>query len=147
MRFFGYLLKVFILLLFIYFIYSNFFYISPRDGCFITILPSFLEFNNKTVLEAITILKNASNQNYVDLCKNVKVINPNPNCGGYNGGCFYLGQTNKIHVNISNNNPSLTAAVITHEVCHLLQSANNNPLSEDECYRKDDSVLREIVQL
>jgi hypothetical protein len=140
------ILKISLLMIITWLITKDLYYINYLDNCYIAIVPSLLEFNNGTVKEGISILKNASPSDYKDLCNNVSLINPNPNCGGYFGGCFYYDQPRNIYSNIPGNDPALTAAVLVHEVCHLKQHKESRELSENECYTKDSKILGNIVQ-
>lgn len=130
-----------------FYIYNSFFYIDPTNKCFIKILPG-IELNTPTIKNAVDVLKNTSVQDYKNLCSHVDTINPNIfNCGGFEGGCFYPQNPTTIQVGTAHNNLSWTAGVIVHETCHAMQYKEKRPFSEQECYKADDRILRQIIAL
>ena len=142
------------LLLPAFLMYHYFFYVDFAYGCRITITPSFFEWNNTLMKQALKGLKRASPEDYQKICRNVHTINPNPSlCGTYGGGCFYPPQEflksdgRTIFISTYHGDLSLTMAVIVHETCHVIQYQEKRGLSEGECYAKDDRILRNIVML
>jgi hypothetical protein len=145
--------KAIIPLLIIFFIYKWFFYINVFNGCYIKIIPSaFFEFNNGNIKEAIKVLKNADFEEYKTVCRNVKTIDGNPACGGFNGGCYYISSLNtseKRRISVSTANSAYlawTAAVIVHETCHAVQAKEGRGLDENECYTKGGEVLESLTR-
>lgn len=118
-----------------------------KNKCYIKIKPSFLEFSNLNIKRAINVLKYGAPTDYKDLCENVKVIDPNLACGGFEGGCYYLNAEKAISISTSNRSLSWTAAVMGHEVCHAMQFNEGRELNEPECYRKTDEILKKLVEL
>jgi hypothetical protein len=129
-------------------IYKLFFYIDPPAGCFITFVPSMsLEFNTGNIKQGIRILKQADPEEYRNLCRNVRTINANISCGGWQGGCYSTLKRKTIYLATSHNDfLGWTAAVIAHETCHAMQHAENRDLSEVECYQVGYDVLRQIIR-
>lgn len=125
---------------------SLFLYIDYKNGCFITLEPGFLEFNNGSIVEGIKLIKKISPTDYKDLCQNVKQISPNVGCGGVHGGCYYESRPNKIYVNASNRDLIWNAEVLIHETCHSMQGNESRPFSEEECYDENERLRRLIVE-
>ena len=124
---------------------SNFFYLDPINNCYIAIGPSWLEFSNSTIKKTLTILKNASPDNYQNVCQRVNFINPNLSCGGFEGGCFNPKSPRSIDVSTSLRMTAYTADVISHEACHARQFYQNRQMLEPECYGVGSDVLKTIV--
>lgn len=122
-------------------LYKYFFYFDIKNGCFIKILPSFQGGNTK-IKKSINVLKNASFEDYNNLCKHVQTIDPN-----LLGGGLYWDKLNSktILVNASGYNLQIVAAIIVHETCHAMQHQQNKALNEGECYSKDDKFIKEIT--
>ncbi len=123
-----------------------FFYFDVPQNCYISISPSFLEFSNRSVINAINVLKQASYNDYEDLCTNVTKINPNISCGGFEGGCFYNRRPKTIDISTSERSLAWTASVIVHETCHVMQFQESRAMSENECDQKMVNTLVNIVE-
>ncbi len=147
------LLKIFFLIFVFGFVLNKYFlHIDFKNSCYIYIKPS-LEFSNASVKESLLTLRSAAPLDYESVCKNVKTINPNFGCGGFQGGCFYSknngdGSDDKYEIYVSTSNRSLaqTMAVIMHETCHALQDKAGKPLNEPECYAENDRILQKLVE-
>lgn len=143
-------LKLFILLiLFGLFIYRYFFYIDIPNKCYIRLKPSIFELSSINIKEGIKILKKVSPEEYTKLCQHVRIINPNYSCGGLGGGCYYLRNLEKKEIDISTANGGYlgqTTAVIAHETCHAIQNQEKRELNEQECYKIDDKVFKQIAE-
>ncbi|MDO8259985.1 MAG: hypothetical protein Q7T50_00615, partial [Candidatus Magasanikbacteria bacterium] len=86
---------------------------------------------------------------YSNLCQHVKVINPNYACGGLGGGCYYGSNLERKEIDISTANGGYlgqTAAVIAHETCHAKQHQEGRELNEQECYKVDDVVFKQVAE-
>ncbi len=95
-------MQISVFIIFLLFLYAKFFiYIDTQNKCYINIKPSILELSNLNVKRAINVLKYASPDDYKNLCKNVKTIDPNIACGGFGGGCYYQTDTKTISISIS----------------------------------------------
>lgn len=113
---------------------NNFLYVDIFEPCFIPIYPSWFELSNATIKQAMGVIKKVSLQNYHNICKRVRAINPNMSCGIWNGGCFSWGQPfNTIDVSASRNLIWM-AEVISHEACHVQQHDEGRPGDENECW-------------
>lgn len=123
----------------------NIFYIDIGDKCFITIIPS-VELSNGTIVSALQILKKVVPNQYTKVCENVKFINTNVSCGGFDGGCYHTGNNKTIYVSSSQRHLVVSTSVIAHETCHLLQEKQKRPLNEPECYSIGNTVLKTITQ-
>ena len=123
---------------------QNVLYIDIPNGCFIKIVPG-LELNNAKVIQGLKILKNLSPEDYKEACKRAETIDPNVGCGGFEGGCFYQTEPKKIYVTTAGTPLMWVAGVLVHETCHARQFAEKRLMSEDECYREDDRVIKKIV--
>lgn len=123
-----------------------FFYIDAKSGCFIKILPSWLEFSNGNIQRAIKTLKHASPEDYSDLCVNVETIDPSVSCGGWEGGCYHSSKARRIYVSTSQRSLAWTVGVLVHETCHAIQHRESRGFDEQECYKADDRILREIIE-
>lgn len=131
-----------------FFIWRYFIYFDWQIRCFIRIQPSFLEFSNLTMQKAIRILKNASPDDYRDLCQYVNVINPNISCGGFEGGCYSVYKQNPKMIDVSTSNRSLqwTVGIIVHETCHAKQFQQHRDFGETECYDEDSRIIKAITE-
>ena len=138
------LLTVFFVLLSI--VYYFFLYVDLEEKCFIRIYPSIFEFSTRNVIESIQILKQAAPSDYQNLCANIRVIDTNVACGGFEGGCYYETKPGVIHVSTNEITLTQTIAVIVHETCHSIQHSEGRPLEERECYYEDQRVLQELVR-
>lgn len=130
-------LSLIIWLLFRYFLYWDF-----SSNCKIWVMPSWMQLNNHTVIEAINYLKDNYPQNYQDLCSRITKIDPNPvlDCGGIGGGCF-LGLTNRtIYIGTFPKQVVITAAAIAREACHQKQYDEKRQVSEKECSKISDTI-------
>lgn len=138
---------------FAYVFLHYFVYWDPGNNCRIWIRPSILEFSNLGMKSALSALKYGSPSDYRTVCRHVSTINPNYACGGFGGGCFYSSSTREpeegrmIYVSTTKNNLPAAILVIVHETCHAIQFQEGRPLNEGECYKEDDRVIREMVEL
>jgi len=140
------LLKILTFLLVVFlFVFNYVYYFDSEAGCKIRIIPS-LEFSNSNIKEALKVLKFASPEEYATVCAHVDVINTNVGCGGFGGGCFYASDPKTIFISTSQRSLAMSAAIIVHETCHVIQGQENRSFDEQECYEADDRVLRNIVQ-
>jgi len=126
------------------FLLYKFYYYDPAYGCQITIIPSFLpsNTNTKTILKMI---KKGSPDDYLRLCKYVRVINKNPSCGGLDGGCFKPSKPKTIYTGNDQANIALSASILVHETCHAIQATERSRLSEPECYSVSNRYLNEVT--
>lgn len=111
-------------------------YWDTSNNCYINIYPSWMQFNNHTIIEGIRYLKVNHPYHYSELCTRIKNIDPNPvlGCGGIGGGCF-MGATSKtIYIGTYPKEVLFSAAVIAHETCHQRQYDENRTMDEKECY-------------
>ena len=134
-----------LLLLFGFYAYSKFYYFDPEYGCKITIIPTFLPSNYNTK-EVLKIIKQGSPDDYMRICRYVKVINKNPSCGGFDGGCFQPSKPGMIYIGNDQGNIALAAAIVVHETCHAIQGYEHRRLSEIECYSQGNSFLNYVTQ-
>lgn len=128
--------------------YRYFYYIDFANSCYITIKPSIMEFSSQNIKQAIEVLKYAVPEEYAKFCGHVKAINPNFACGGFNGGCYYAENLASKEIDVSTANSSYlgwTAAVIAHETCHAIQAQEKRAISEDECYKIGNKVLKKVI--
>lgn len=132
------------LLILLIFLVNSFFYADYRGDCYIRIVPSFLPSNLNTK-RIIKVLKYGSPDDYRLLCKHVNVINKNPSCGGFDGGCYVPTKAKTIYIGNDQGNLALSAALIVHETCHAIQGQTNKQYSEQECYTKGAEFLETIV--
>lgn len=133
--------KILIGVLIFVWLFSHFFlYIDLKNGCFIKIYPSFLEFSNTAMKDGLRYLKKNYFHDYQEVCKNVETIDPNIGCGGFGGGCYSSSQPKTIVISTTHGNSLNAAKVIIHETCHLLQLKSGRPLLEPECYAKDSVI-------
>jgi hypothetical protein len=141
-------IKTAIIILFVLFglVWKYFFYLDPFNGCFIVIYPSWLEFSNTSMKNAIKVLKRTSTDDYQEMCLNVTSINPNISCGGFGGGCFYADQPQSIDISTTNRSLAITASIIIHETCHVMQFKEGRGISEPECDQKMAQALGRIVE-
>jgi hypothetical protein len=131
-----------IIVLAIWVIFRYFLYIDIRSGCKVAIYPSWVQFNNHTVIKAIDFLKERYPENYAQFCKNVRTIDPNPvlDCGGIGGGCFLSKTSDTIYIGTYSDQLVMTAAVIAHETCHVEEYKRTGKTSEIECTKISDAI-------
>ncbi len=134
------------LLLFGFYAYSRFYYFDPEYGCKITIIPTFLPSNYNTK-EVLNIIKRGSPDDYWRVCQFVSVINKNPSCGGFDGGCFQPSKPGMIYIGNDQGNIALAAAIVVHETCHAIQGHNQMPLREPDCYAQGNLFLNYVTQV
>lgn len=149
-RWLTWLKRVFIIALVLWWGSSNFLYLDLRAGCTITIAPSFLNFNGKTIIEALTILKNESQKDYSDTCYLIRHISTNlppSGCSVIGGGCFWPEKPDTIYIQVAKNQHALTSSVIAHEVCHARQHTEGRRGSEPECYAVGDTIIQRVTSL
>lgn len=127
-----------------YLIYKNFFYIDPDYNCYIKVIPTFLPSNFNTQ-QVIKLLKDSSKDEYKNLCKYVSVINKNPSCGGFDGGCFEPSKPRTIYIGNDQGNIALAAALLVHETCHAKQSYEYGALEEASCYAAGNNFIKQIT--
>jgi len=124
-------------------------YSDSRFECDISIKTS-MELNNRTIKKALGILKYGMPEQYLDVCKNIAVIETGTACGGFGGGCFYTRDNSdakgRIYVSVAQGQVLDSAAIIVHELCHLYQHREGRPFDEDECYRADHAVFQTLAQ-
>lgn len=126
-------------------ILNNFIYFDPLNGCFIKILPSWdFSFNQSKIKQGLVILKNALPNDYQNVCKKIDTIDPNVDCGNFEGGCYWPGNSKRISVSTVNTSLAWVAAVIVHETCHSRQNSENRPYDEAECYKENDRILKNL---
>lgn len=146
------LLKIILVVVIVLFIFYHFFYyIDIQQGCFITIKPSLLEFNNTTLKKGIKHIQQKSPQDYVNLCQYIDTINPNFACGGFGGGCYstYNSNPKEIEVSTAYGDVIGAAGVIVHELCHAMQYARDKELksfNEDECYKAMEVIDERFIR-
>ena len=142
------LIKIIIVFILMAVCYLKFFYyLDFQNDCCIKIRMSWLEWSNLSIKRALTTLKHGSPEDYKKVCEHVRVINPNYACGGFEGGCFYVGaDPYEIHVSTSQRTLAWTIAVIVHETCHAIQFQEGRTLEERECYAADDRILKKLVE-
>ena len=126
------------------FLLHKFYYYDPIYGCQITIIPSFLPSNNNTK-EVIKMIKEGSPDDYIRLCRYVRVINKNPSCGGLDGGCFKSSKPRTIYTGNDQVNIAISAATLIHETCHAIQGAEGRTLNESECYAAMHAYLKAVT--
>lgn len=143
------LIVIGILLIFFGFISQLFIYVDLENKCFIKIIPSLAEWNNLNIKRAIKILKYGSPSDYKDFCNHIDTIDGSIGCGGFEGGCFYPNRPKTITVSSAQEETTIafTVGVIDHETCHAMQYDQGRPGDENECYKEDDRLMRNIVQL
>ena len=128
--------------------YRYFYYVDFKNKCYIKIKPSILEFSSQNIKQAIKVLKLAVPEEYQKLCGHVNVINPNFACGGFGGGCYYGENLEKKEIDISTANSGYlgwTAAVIAHEACHAIQGQEKRAMSESECDKIGNEILKKVI--
>ncbi len=140
--------KTFIILfLFVLLFFRYFYYMDIKNGCYLTIEPAILEFNNTSIKKAIKILKYGSPLDYRDLCKYVETITPFMSCGGFEGGCFMQNTPKTIYVSTTRRSILQTTNVLVHETCHAKQFARGEKaFNEEECYAEGDRILQNLVK-
>jgi hypothetical protein len=143
------IIKILIILVILASLYYRYFlYIDYSHDCHIKLKHSLLELSARNIKEALKVLKRTDTEEYNKLCTNIKIINPNFACGGFGGGCYYTGPRTQGEIYVStarDSNLAWTAAVIAHETCHAIQYNENRELSEDECHKIGDKVLKNLV--
>lgn len=132
------------ILVFLVFILNSFFYIDYQQNCLIRIMPS-LTPSNWNSKDLIRLIKATSPEHYSFMCQNISIINKNPTCGGVDGGCYREDNRSTIYIGNDQNNISLTAAIVVHELCHARQHKENSEMREDECYREGWDYLESIL--
>ena len=125
--------------------YRYFFYLDLSNGCHISILPS-LEMSNLNIKEALDVLKRVSFADYKDVCQYVAKVNPNFSCGGMGGGCAFRNIPKSIDISTSMDDLAWSAAIIVHETCHAKQFQRGHGVSEEECYKEDDRVIKKLIE-
>jgi hypothetical protein len=128
----------------LWFLVYVFLYIDIKNRCFIFTIPTYLPSNIKTK-RVIKFIKKASPQDYENLCTNIRTIDKNISCGGFDGGCYQERKPDKIYLGNDQANLALSAAIVIHEVCHRLQAKENRPFSELECYTKGADFMADVV--
>ena len=138
------IVKVLLILLIPFLIYKLFIYIDIKNQCYIRIIPTFQPSNldNKRIIKAI---RYGSPEDYKNLCAHVNVINKNPSCGGFDGGCFKPDKPKRIFTGSDQGNLALAAAIVVHETCHSIQFQEDRQISEVECYAKGAQFLEKVV--
>ncbi|MFC1722407.1 hypothetical protein ACFL0C_02020 [Patescibacteria group bacterium] len=133
-----------LLILFLYFLYSNYYHYDPENNCSIKIIPSFMpsNFNTKNIIK---LIKYSSPDSYKQLCQHVTTINKNPSCGGFDGGCYEYNKPNTIYIGNDQGNIALAAALVMHETCHAMQGQDKRPFSEQECYKMGNTFLKDVT--
>lgn len=140
------IVKLLILLgLLIGFLYNKFYYYDPAGNCRILIIPTFLPSNNSTK-DILKMIKSGSPDDYLRICQYVSVINKNPSCGGFDGGCFKPSKPRTIYTGNDQGNIALSGSVIVHETCHAIQAAEGKRINERECYKAGNSYLRAVTK-
>ena len=120
--------------------------------CVIGMRPSLVGYDNTTIKRALATLQSGSPEDYRKVCAHVAMINPNPSCGGFGGGCFWHSEGNRgrASIDVSTEHGLIwTVAIIVHETCHAIQYHEGRPPRfdlEHECYGEDDRILRALVQ-
>ena len=137
--------KILILLIVLPLIALNFIYADIDNNCYIVLVPFFMPSNFNTK-EALKIIKNTSPEDYSLICENVKFINKNPGCGGFEGGCFYGVKPNAIYLGNDQVNIATAAAIIIHETCHVMQYKEGRTMSEEECHTIDSEYSQKITK-
>lgn len=133
---------------FVYFYFHFFVYYDASNNCRISIKLSMLEWSNLNIKKALGVLKYGSPEDYKLVCKNIKKINPNISCGGWQGGCFHPNSGDKAEIDVSTAHGDFlawTAGVIVHETCHYVQYKEGRDLDETECYAKGDGLVNKLV--
>jgi hypothetical protein len=123
-------------------------YDDLANNCHVKIYPSITEWNNLDIKRAINLMKNKSFPDYQKFCQSVKAISPELACGGMGGGCYSKIAPNEIVVSTifrpKESHTETTAAIITHEVCHLYQNKEGRPMDEAECYLEYCRILKKM---
>ena len=125
-------------------IYHFFIYFDFSNSCLIGFIPTFGPSNVNTKT-AIKLIKHSSPSDYNLVCKYVNVIDKNPSCGGFDGGCFHSDSPKKIYIGNDQDTLPFTAAIIIHETCHAIQNAEGRSITEDECYKKHHEFMENIT--
>lgn len=137
------LIKITIFLCIIGWVFFRYFgYWDVEKNCYLNIYPSWMQFNNHTIIEGIKYLKEKHPDHYSELCMRVKNIDPNPmlGCGGIGGGCFSGATSRTLYIGTYPDQVILSAAVIAHETCHQKQFDTNKPMDENECYKVSNLI-------
>ena len=127
------------------FLYSKFYYYDPSFGCNIVIIPAFLPSNNDTK-QILKMIKSGAPDDYMRICKYVSIINKNPSCGGFDGGCFQPSKPRTIYIGNDQSNIAMSGALVIHEMCHAIQAAERRSMSERECYTAGNSYLNTVTK-
>ena len=127
------------------FILSRYLYIDYKNKCFIKVVPSALMPGNLKTPQALKFLKETSTSDYLTVCKNVKTINKNPSCGGFDGGCYNQRSLNTIYLGNDQGNIAIAAALIVHETCHVTQGLEKKSFDEQECQETAKKYLNPVV--
>ena len=139
-------LKILCLLILLgFYAYSSFYYFDPDFGCRITIIPTFLPSNYNTK-EILKLIKQGAPDDYMRVCSYIKVINKNPSCGGFDGGCFQPSKPGVIYIGNDQGNIALAAALVVHETCHAIQGSEQRRLDERECYSQGNAFITVVTQ-
>lgn len=125
--------------------YTKFYYFDPENGCKIAIIPTFLPSNYDTK-DILRIIKRGAPDDYMRVCAYVSVINKNPSCGGFDGGCFQPSKPGMIYIGNDQGNIALAAALVVHETCHAIQGSEQRRLDERECYSQGNAFLTTVTQ-
>lgn len=136
---------LFLVILLIFNFIQNFIYFDSSNGCFIKILPSWdMNFNQEKIKQSLNVLKNALPDDYKNVCQRIKTIDPNLDCGRFEGGCYWPGDPTRISISVADQNLGWSVGVIVHETCHTKQDSDHRPFSEAECHKEDDRVLKSL---
>ncbi len=140
--------KLKLLLLFLLialFLVYKFFYYDSDFGCKITIIPTFLPSNTNTK-SVLKMIKYGAPDDYMRICQYVSIINKNPSCGGFDGGCFQSSKPRTIYIGNDQSNIAMSGAIIVHETCHAIQAAERRAMTERECYAAGNTYLNTVTK-
>ena len=136
------IIKISITTIFLVFVlFKVFVYMDLSSGCFIFTIPTYLPTNVSTKKH----IKFASPDDYNTLCSDIRVINKNISCGGFDGGCYEKRKPNTIFLGNDQDNLGLSSAIVIHELCHRQQAKDSKSFSELECYKRGGEFLEDIV--
>lgn len=141
--FFKKLLKISFVLIILGWIFFRYFaYWDIQNKCYITIYPSWMQFNNRTIIQGIDYLKEKHPNYYQEFCARVDNIDPNPmlGCGGIGGGCFWGATDKTIYIGTYPKQVLMSAAIIAHETCHQKQFDEKRSINEEECYKISNEI-------
>ena len=137
-----YLVIIFVVVFFT----KDLFYFDISKGCYFFITPSMnLEFSNSGIKRALGIIKIISPENYQNICARVNIINTNLCDAGFEGGCFYSGQSRTIYVAATPRKITWVAEVLAHEACHARQKYEGRPGDEQECWKVGLKVMQDAT--